>query len=107
MAIAILLFGFFLSSVFSVSSYASCAGLKGCNPCHDSLRGTEKEDVTCETDAECIAIPHRCGDFYALNKAYAEKYVDKRLKPDPSKKAPILECKFHSGWNAKICSPKK
>lgn len=106
MAIAVQLFWFYIL-FFSVTSYASCAGLKGCNPCYDSLKGAAKEDIKCETDAQCVAVPHRCGDFYALNKAYSEKYIDKSLTADASKKAPILECKLDSGWNTKICRPKK
>lgn len=105
MTFAALLLSIFLSSLYLDSSYASCAGVKGCNPCYDSLRGTTLEDVKCETDSECVAIPHRCGDFYALNRSRSEKYTDGKLKLDPAKKAPKLECKFHSGWNAKVCSP--
>ena len=96
-----------LSSLFPISSSASCAGLKDCNPCYDSLLGAEKEDVSCQTDDECIAILHRCGDFYFLNKARSKKYIDTNLKPDESKKVPRLECKFHNGWKAKVCQPKQ
>lgn len=85
------------------SSVASCSGLKGCNTCYDSLLGAEKEDVICQTDDQCIAIPHRCGDFYFLNKDRIKNYIDKNLKPDQMKKAPAVECKVHRGWQAKVC----
>ena len=96
-----------LFSLFPNLSSASCAGLKDCNPCYDSLLGTQKEDVTCQTDDDCIAIPNRCGDFYFLNKAHSKKYIDKNLKPDQSKKAPTVECKLSNGWQAKVCQLKK
>jgi hypothetical protein len=84
-------------------SYSSCAGVKGCNPCYDSLRGTTKEDVACSKDSECVAIPHHCEGFYALNKAHSAQFIRKNLPPTNSKKLPKTECKFDAAWNAKVC----
>ena len=90
----------------SISS-GSCSGVKGCNPCYDTLLGTTIEDVQCGSDKDCIAIEHRCGDFYALNKKHAKKFIRKDLGASTGKKIPLLVCKFDSGWGTKICQQKK
>jgi len=107
MAFVILVAGFVFYSIFPSLAFASCAGVKGCNPCYDSLLGTSKEDVVCSADADCVAIPHRCDDYYAVNKASSAKFLGKKLSLPKSKKPPILECKFDEGWGAQICRAKK
>jgi hypothetical protein len=94
-------------SFFPNSSHASCAGAKSCNPCYDSLLGTEKQDVICNSENDCVAIPHRCDGFYFLNKTHSKKFIDPTLKTNPAKKAPTLECSFNEGWQTKICQAQK
>lgn len=98
---------FLLLYFISITSHASCSGVPGCNPCYDSLLGLSKEHVVCQADTDCVPVAHRCGDFYAVNKAHAKKFIDKKLKTEKSKKIPELECKFDEGWGNKVCRPKK
>lgn len=87
----------------STATFASCSGVKGCNPCYDSLLITSKEDVKCESALECVAIEHRCGGYYLVNKAHSAKFEDKKIKQGEPKKMPKLICKFEPAWDSKVC----